>query len=37
MKMFEKDMRELFINLLLDYGLPEWDFDKQIDCFYKNH
>ena len=26
--MFEKD-RESY--LLLDYGLPEWNFDKQID------
>ena len=23
--------------LLLDCGLPEWNFDKQIDSFSKNH
>ena len=23
--------------LLLDYGLPEWNFVKQIDSFSKNH
>ena len=31
--MFKKKTWESY--LLLDYGLPEWNFDKQIDFFLK--